>query len=455
MSKVRSTLLLLAIVLLPPAHALAIAVQVPCETPSVFSGAALNVVVLPYSQPAALSQADARVGQQLASLVELEAMLSVVKFGSVGLVQLVGDQRCTPEAVLDKLLGRKKGAREQLKPGSALILMWGRIFQAGDALYLQSYLQFLRRDTAETIALTLNGRPLVGRLTSQVLGCPPRKLTLGDIAAINTQFATATLLRASPDAGAAFVPIPEGGGPYSFSITEVRGDWVQLQPMADQQQLPRGWVRARSDDPQWPLRRRMPEMGLVEGIGGYLAARVASKPSPGAFDAADAALAQYLDHWKDGALLVAEDAAGSGMALAVAIPAQLRGFIALLRGELSNSALTAAGAHFTRAATVVPFSGDARNLAAMVRLALAVSQPAQDQPARRFVDELMAAVSTEPDNRNVLTNLGTVFDLALTPKPGGGSRWVLTDSEREDYQRQRDALRELLRPPTPIGKPTR
>jgi hypothetical protein len=193
----------------------------------------------------------------------------------------------------------------------------------------------------------------------------------------------------------------------------------------------------------------MPELGLVEGIGGYLAARVSPKGSRGALDDADAALAQYLERWKDGALLAADDAAGSGMALAVAIPAQLRGFIALLRGEVSNAALTAAGGHFARAAALVPFSGDARNLATMTRLALAFRQTQPGQSARGFVDELLAAVSTEPDNRGVLANLGTVYDLVLTPKPGSGPRWVVTGSEREDYQRQRDALRQILQPATP------
>jgi hypothetical protein len=444
----KGALLLVALVLLAPARGFAIAVQVPCDAPSVFSDAALNVVVLPYSQPATLRNADARAGRQLASLVELEAMLSVVKFGSVGLVQLVGDQRCTPEAVLDKLLGRVKGAREQLKPGNALVLVWGRIFESGGALYLQSYLRFLRRGTLEGFSLSLEGRPLIGRLTSQALGCPPRKVTLDDIAAISQQFASATLLRTSPEMGAAFVPIPDDGGPYSFRITEVRGDWVQLEPMADERRLPRGWVRARSDDPQWPLRRRMPEMGLVEGIGGYLAARVATKASPATFDAADAALAQYLERWKDGALLSADDAAGSGMALAVAIPAQLRGFIALMRGTLSTSALAAAGAHFERAAGVAPFSSDARNLAVVARLALAFRQPASGQPASRFVDDLIAAASAQPDNPVVLANLGTVYDLVLAPK-AGSPLLSATGAQREDYQRQRDALRRVLPPAAP------
>ena len=445
MSKVSATLLLAVIVvLLAPARAQAIVVRVPCDAPLVFSDAALNVVVLPYTQ-ADLSDADPGVGQQLAALVELEALLAIAKYRSVGVVQLVGNN-CTPQRVLDQLVGKTEGAAALLKPGRAMIVIWGRIFQSGRDLYLQSYLRFLRRDAGETIALPVDGRSLIGHLTSQALACPPRKISLADLGAIQKQFATSNLLRTTPDLRAAFVPIPDEGGPYAFWITEVRGDWVQLQPMANQKPLPRGWVRARSENPQWSLRRRMPELALLEGIGGYLAARVSPVGAQAALDGADAALSQYLEQWKAGALLANDDAAGSGVAMAVAVPEQLRGFVALLRPEVSVAALTAAGGHFARAAALVPFSGDARNLATITRVALTSRQHPGDTSPRPIIDELTAAVSTEPDNRGVLANLGVFYDLVLTPQPGAPMRWFLASREREDVQRQRDALREALQP---------
>jgi hypothetical protein len=97
---------------------------------------------------------------------------------------------------------------------------------------------------------------------------------------------------------------------------------------------------------------------------------------------------------------------------------------------------------------VVPFSSDARNLAVVARLALAFRQPASGQPASRFVDELIAAASAQPDNPVVLANLGTVYDLVLAPK-AGSPLLSATGKEREDYQRQRDALRRVLPPAAP------
>lgn len=445
MPKMRATLLLLlATVLLAPECAVAVEFDGPCDAPTLFPDAALNVVVLPYSQPKALPLADDRVGQRLAALVELEALLTVVKFGSVGLVQLVGnDEKCATDVVFEKLHG-------QLKSGRGLILVWGRIFQAGDDLYVQSYLRFLRRNVAETIELPIAGRRLSGRLTSQAWACPPRKVSLRDLQGIQQQFAGSRLLRSSPDDKAAFVTIPEGSGPYSFSILGVRGDWVQLQPTARRQTLPTGWLRARSENTQWPLRNRMPELGLVEGIGGYLAARVSSNVPPDALGAADAALAQYLARWKDGALIAAEDAAKSGVTLAVAVPEQLRGFIALERGAISNDALTAAADHFTKAADILPYSGDARNLAIMTRLALALQQAAPSQSASQsahgYVESFLAAVGTEPTNPVVLANLETLYDLVLAPGEGDKPRLVVTAGERETYQRQREALHRIPKP---------
>src|SRR5688572_4907114 len=115
----------------------AIELDVPCATPSVFANAPVNVVVLPYSQPTTLGPTRTRAGEQLGGLVQLETLLAIAKFGGIGVTQLVGQPRegCTPEIVLDKLLGRQPGARERLQPGGGLILIWGRIFESGSNLF--------------------------------------------------------------------------------------------------------------------------------------------------------------------------------------------------------------------------------------------------------------------------------------------------------------------------------
>jgi hypothetical protein len=437
--------LVAAIALLASSRAFAVMVRAPCDTPFVFPEAALNVIVLPYSQPASLGNTTPEVGQQLGALVQFESLLGIAKFGSVGLIQIVGDPQegCTPETVLQKLLGLQGGADAMLQPGHALIMVWGRIFESGSDLYLQSYIQFLRRDEAESIEIPVEGRALSGRLSSQSLACAPRKISLDDLDRIGEQYVSSSLLRTAPDFDADFVQIPETGGPYSFWITEVRGDWVQLAPMdADNDALQRGWVLARPETNTLSLRRRMPELALVEGIAGYLSARVGSAPR--ALEAADAALAQYLEGWRNDALLPEQDTAASSMALAVAIPEQLRGFIAVLRSAGAAPNLAATRDHFQRAAALMPYSGSARNLAAMAGVALAVRDRQPDRPPRRFVDELISAVGNDPENSDALANLAVVYDLVLGPPPAAPAQWSLPSAERETLTRDSDAVRALL-----------
>ena len=66
----------------------------------------------------------------------MPVVLSIAKFGSIGVTQLVGDaqEECTPEIVLDKLLGKQGGALDTMLPISGLILIWGRIFESGQGL---------------------------------------------------------------------------------------------------------------------------------------------------------------------------------------------------------------------------------------------------------------------------------------------------------------------------------
>jgi|GEM_PF-4085378 len=439
---IRVALWIAAVALLPCEQVFAIAVRSPCDRPFVFPGVDLNVVVLPYSQPSSLGATTPEVGTQLGQLVEFETLLAIAKFGSVGLIQTVGDpeDECTPEIVLGKLVGS-----EMLQPRHALIMIWGRIFESGSDLYLQTYLRFLRRDATENVEFVEGGRTLSGRLSSQSLALAPRKIALSELERIQQQYATANLLRATPNADAAFVRIPESGGPYSFGITDVRGDWVELAPMsATQNVLPRGWVLARAPTDGLSLRERMPELALVEGIAGYLSARVRNETRPLA--AADAALSEYLERWRRGAFLAEQDTAASGMTLAVAIPEQLRGIMVLLRATGSSADSAAAHDHFKRAATLMPYSASARNLSAISGVSLALRERQPDRPPRQYLSDLLAAVNNDPGDREALDNLAELYDLVLTPPSGAPSRWSVPTADREALTQERDALRAVLRP---------
>ena len=451
----KRALLVLTLVVVP-ARAWAIEIAVPCATPSVFAGAAVNVVVLPYSMPASLRGSGA-VGAQLGALVQLETVLSIAKFGSIGVTQLVGDARdeCTPEIVLDKLLGRQSGARETMRQGSGLILIWGRIFESGPDLYLQSFIRFLRPGTPESVEVAVRDQTLKGTLSTQAFACAPRKIAIRDIEDVQRQFRTARLLHAQPNASSPAVKIPETSGPLAFWVTDLRGDWVQIEPMdrGSNKKFDRGWLQVRAADTQWSLRAKMPELYFVEGVAGYLMARVRSNSQTivdASLQGADTAIARYTDAWGANAVLGADAAAG-GTPLAVAVPRQVRGFVALLRGRGTDAGrgtdttFAEARTQFERAAALAPHSSDARNLVTITQVAQAYRSPAADQPPRRFIDEVRGLLGKDPNNATLLANLGALYDLVLASVPNAPPSWVLTATDRDQLTRQRESLKGLLK----------
>lgn len=440
--------LLAIVVLLLPARAMAGAVNIPCSAPFVFSNAAVNAVVLPYSLPPALGSRSA-AGDKLGALVQLETILSIAKFGSIGVVQLVNDGRgsCDPETVLDKLTGKRPGAREVMKAGNGLILIWGRIFQSGPDLFLQTYIRFMRPGVEESIEVAARDRTLTGTLSTQAFACAPRKIALRDLEAIERQFVSTRLLHAEPSTSSRTEAI--SSDPFSYWITDIRGDWVKLQSMSGPKSTAPfgGWIQARAPDAQWSLRRHMPELYFVEGVAGYLSARVPQNRGPAAQRAlqnGQEALTRYLDAWGVNAVL-GGDAAAGGTPLAVAVPRQLSGFMTLMRGAASPESLAEARSQFQRAAALAPHSSDARNLVTITQVAQAYRQPAADQPPRRFIDDIRSLLGSDPDNAALLTNLGVIYDLVLAAVPNAPPSWALTPADREALTKQRESLKGLLK----------
>jgi hypothetical protein len=440
--------LLTIVVCVLPVRAMAGAVNVPCSAPFVFSNAAVNAVVLPYSLPPALGSQSA-AGDKLGALVQLETILSIAKFGSIGVVQLVNDARgqCSPEAVLDKLTGKRSGAREVMKAGNGLILIWGRIFQSGPDLFLQTYIRFVRPGIEESIELSVGDRTLTGALSTQAFACAPRKIALRDLEAIERQFAASRLLHTEPSSTSPTRPV--SSDPFSYWITDVRGDWVKVQSMSSPTATAPfgGWMQARAPDAQWSLRRHMPELYFVEAVAGYLSARVPLNRGPAAQRAlqnAETALTRYLDAWGVNAVL-GSDAAAGGTPLAVAVPRQLSAFMTLMRGGASPEALAEARVQFQRAAALAPQSSAARHLVALASIAQAYRQPSADQSPQRFIEELRGLLGTDPDNTRMLGNLMAVYDLVLAPVPGAPASWALTPADREQLTKQRESLKGLLK----------
>ena len=118
----------------------------PCSDPAVFPDAAVNALVLPYRAADGPDQAPPlqSASRQVSALVHLQLLTGMLKYGSIGAVDLIANsarERCDVDDVLFTVSrsggGGSGGAT--LRPGRAVLVLWGRWFEQGGELYLQSY----------------------------------------------------------------------------------------------------------------------------------------------------------------------------------------------------------------------------------------------------------------------------------------------------------------------------
>jgi cytochrome c-type biogenesis protein CcmH/NrfG len=72
-------------------------------------------------------------------------------------------------------------------------------------------------------------------------------------------------------------------------------------------------------------------------------------------------------------------------------------------------------------------------------------QPSADQAPQKFVEQLRTMLGTDPDNTRILTNLGAVYDLVLTPATNAPASWTLSAPERGKFEKERESLKALIK----------
>ncbi len=375
----------------------------PCERPFVFRDAAVNAVVMPYLYAGRKLESRAQSARNLSLLIQVEVLFSALKYGSVGAVQNIprseDDPECSPDAVLEKLLGRRPGAEQELRPGGGLILIWGRIFERGQDIYVQTYVRFLRRDSSEVIRLSFGGPPLLAAPSVTAFSFAPRKLTLQDLFDIGAQYARARLVHEQPDDSSAVVRIsladPSVGG---YSVEETWGTWMKIRLQHGGRG---GWIRAAPTLGGTPLHHKMPELHFIETLVGYLRMRAASAGN------APAAPERSLD-WASEALGHYEtESEGRVALLSTAVGKELIGILRMTGPDASDSELEKASTLFREAVALLPYDAEARNLEILSRIALAGH--GRRLRARATADEMVALIPLAPANGRFASNLQSYY----------------------------------------------
>jgi len=382
----------------------------PCADPRVFPGPAVNAIVMPYrvdgrvDKPPSAGPDLRLASRQIAALVHLEVLTSMLKYGAVGATDLLAeaDGICDVDSVVARLT--QPGAPGALRAGQALVMVWGRLFEQGDQLYVQSYVRFFRQGERGPVPEVLNvaagegaaSLKLQGSWPTQALAFAPRRISRDELARVDKEFRQAMVLRERPAAAApgrmmAFQP----GRNFPYSIKARLGDWLELVPMQGGQG---GWVKARTgggDAEAWSLQNWLPELAFVDAVNGMMRLRVGNLSEAEAAPmrlAVEQGLAQY-----ERAVPVEQAPTAWG------VGAVMRAQIAWTAGQRSDAALRYASAN-----ELLPAYAGARNLAAVTALAGAKLNAAS---VARLQRQLLAALALAPTDKIVLANLAQLYQL--------------------------------------------
>ncbi len=423
---------LVLLTLAVPARSMDIA---PCDHPRVFGGAALNAVILPFrytghSREQALSEA----AQRLTRLVQLDILFSLIKHGSIGVIELHGQPAgCDVDAVLAKLM--RGNGRGKLLPGHGLILLWGRLYEEGDSIYLQNYMKFLRRGQEETLTYSPSSnddslREFAARLPAQAVAFAPRRLDRRDLQDIIEESSQAAIIRPRPDREQPGQPLDvrDSSQRFGYWVTDIQGDWLKIQA---QDGSTSGWVQARRGASS-PLNRIMPELSFLDGVAGYLRYQVgrdreevsaAPTQTPQRVATAFSTYQAAIEHGSE--------------PLNMAVASALQGVLLVRSHEAVPDATEArneAAGLFAQAKQLAPYNAGARNLNFIGSL-IKAEQSSADPSGLALTQSLLDTVAVDPDNSVTLANLENLYryfqtTTALNPFTAGELEMRLNTVEK-------------------------
>jgi hypothetical protein len=384
----------------PIAHAVAIS---SCGgRPFAFKDAEVNVIILPYFQAGPSPRELNGLGSQLALLVKLETLYRAMAYDRWGIVLLAGPkEECDPDRIAHDLL------LMDIHPGGRLIVVWGKLYQQDEDVYVQTFARFYRRPlpgekASQTgFAMRIADKKFQGRV-SEEFGFPPEQLPIQTIQDIAESFSKAVFLYDAPDLNSKKTPLPldefrrcdHCAGAMAFTVEDQKEGWVRVRRKTGEP----GYLLARIPE-GITLGQRMPEVMFLQGVIGFLryAGQGGLQPSQ-AIKPAEQALLEYVQ--RNESIQEPETKAAA---------LQLNGILEFLRGEKNPAE------RFDDAYELVPYSADARNLAAMFRVYRDYNLPGKKLHPREVVNDFVAAAALDPENSMVLENLENFYELLTLP----------------------------------------
>lgn len=394
-----------------------------CSSPFLYRDAAINVVILPYTTETPTHKLG-EPAQKFTLLMQLEILFSLLKYESVGATRLVSTPQemrsgeCSPETVWAKLLGQQPGARETLRKGHGLIMVWGAFYEEGENLYVQNYVRFLRGDVPEEHLLKVNESSFIGRLPLQSVALPPNRITSRDLENISREFERIAVFHESADESSKGKSFPlnalqMANEEWTWYVTQEKNEWMYLDSHGTG---PSGWVHTGGTSGDF-ARMKEQKFNFIDGVAGYLryfagqSGDVPKAPSQTVM-VADQALDQF-----ERTTVNAEQLKKNGDIPALALSSSMRGIMKLHGPSATTEDIQRALQYFDRALSYMSYSADLRNLKLQTELYLAYKGSQPNLNAKDIGLDFTKAVAVEPDNESALSNLTSFYELILKSGP--------------------------------------
>ncbi len=247
----------------------------PCNDPVVFQGARVQVFILPFRAEGPLS---AR-GRELVTVLQRHVLHSALKYHSLGVVELTGDDDlCSYE-------GTTAEVRRRLGKGQSAIFVSGRMFEQREAMLLQTRVEFSAPGAPEVLSWSLG--PGDAAATATVPPDPvdfaPRAIPIAYLQQLAAAQAGARRMYEAPDPSSSFWELPaDPEARFGYVVLEARDGWMRVQLSRGAGE---GWMRTDALAASTDLQGTFPELYFIDGLIGYqlLAGINSSAPAgPGA-----------------------------------------------------------------------------------------------------------------------------------------------------------------------------
>ena len=389
----------------------------PCDTPTLFRDAGVQVLILPYESERQLSPQAAA----LATLMQRHVLFAALKYRSIAVTELTErDGPCRPDLLISKVIGA-------LKPGQFAIVLSGQLFEQRDRIHLKSIVTVLAgAGMAKPLVWPLGGDPPVAlstRLPSTIAGFAPRTIPLEYLERMRSAQQRARRVHREPDAGSPARELPtDPDAQFVFHVLDARDDWmkIRVQPYDIE-----GWIPAHALATADQLKGEFPELYFVDGLVGYHG--IARDPVRAARLARES-FARYLS---------VSGQSGESEPRALAAVMQGNSWLLGSTGQWSDDTLKMAQRDYLRALELMPGSLVAANHE-LACTTLLCARDACGEDAASLHNRYLAALALDPTNPELLLNLDQYYAAAQSQR-------VKTPLSGADLTQQQQILRQAIR----------